>query len=201
MIQRAQRAGLVLSVNHSARMDPGVLKALDGTQSGFAGCTGSGFFSHFGLSALSRDRFLRTIGTGRIRFRPGFAWAIPVWRLSLSHSKCRRPASGPLAETHPVLRLMAMGLVLFARGTGRMYISWNVRLPRKRAVSHGTRGLDDGGFLSCKLRGEEGAARTAGGSMFLGRSGATRWRILTNAARRLAVCNGKLLSSPEFPIR
>src|ERR1035441_4895522 len=103
MILRAQQAGRILSVNHSARMDPVVRKALELARHGacgdvladdLAGAAGGPYSLCEPLRADGPGRAQST-GTGapgRVRRRSG-SGLLPQFRLS---AVCRRADSTPL---------------------------------------------------------------------------------------------------------
>ncbi len=144
MIACARERGLVLSVNHSARMDPIVLKALAWVQDGACGeVTGADFF---------RSSDYPPYGGGT-PLPPCFVnGSYPFQDLGV-HGLCLLEAFlGPIRQAD--VRYYASGLgdpnlvfdewralVECARGAGQMYLSWNVRPIQNEIVVHGTRGV------------------------------------------------------------
>jgi len=144
MIQRAREKDLVLSVNHSARMDPIVLRALHLLRSGSLGeITGADFFrsSHYPPYAGGPDM--------PPQFRNG---SYPFQDMGV-HGFCLLEAVlGPIQRADVRYYPSGMGdpnlvfdewraLVECAYGVGQMYISWNVRPIQNEIVVHGTRGV------------------------------------------------------------
>jgi predicted dehydrogenase/nucleoside-diphosphate-sugar epimerase len=142
MMAAAAAAGRVLSVNHSARMDPVVLRALEAVRSGACGdvlavdflrssdyppyrggalppyyAEGAYPFQDLGVHALSLlEAFLGTIRD-----------------VNVQHVATGRNPSLTFDEWH--------GLVTCEKGTGRLYLSWNVATAQNELVIYGTRGV------------------------------------------------------------
>jgi nucleoside-diphosphate-sugar epimerase/predicted dehydrogenase len=142
MILRAQQVGRILSVSHSARMDPVVRKALQLVRQGACGdILAVDFFR-------SSEYPLYVGGPVPLHYRAG---SYPFQDLGV-HGLCLLESFlGEIqsADVHPISTGKDPNLffdewyamVNCARGVGRMYISWNVRLPRNELVIHGTRGI------------------------------------------------------------
>jgi len=144
MIRCAREKGLVLSVNHSARMDPIVLQALAMIQKGACGeVKAVDFFRSSDYQAYSGGPSIPP------QFRNG---SYPFQDLGVHGLYLLEAFLGPIryADT----RYYASGtgdpnlvfdewqtLVETAQGTGHMYISWNVRPIQNELVIHGTRGV------------------------------------------------------------
>jgi predicted dehydrogenase/nucleoside-diphosphate-sugar epimerase len=144
MIDFARRRGLVLSVNHSARLDPIVLRALEMVRDGACG------------QVLATD-FLRssdyTPYSGGPSLPPQFRkGSYPFQDLGIHGLYLLEAFLGPIQHTD--IRYYASGigdpnlvfdewrgLVECRRGTGHMYISWNVRPMQNELIVHGTRGV------------------------------------------------------------
>lgn len=144
MIQRAHERGLVLSVNHSARMDPIVLRALKLVKDGALGdVTGADFFRSSDYPAFA----------GGPNMPPHFrAGSYPFQDLGVHGLYLIEAFLGPIR--HADIRYYASGLgdpnLVFDEwrallecdgGTGQMYISWNVRPMQNEIIVHGTRGV------------------------------------------------------------
>jgi predicted dehydrogenase/nucleoside-diphosphate-sugar epimerase len=197
MIARSRQAGRVLSVNHSARMDPIVRKALELVRQGACG------------DILTVD-FIRSSD-----YPPYAGGAVPPYYRDGSypfqdlgvHGLCLLEAFlGPIqsADVRPVSTGKDPNLffdewhalVNCARGTGRMYISWNVRLPRNEIVIHGTRGIlnVDCYLQSCIVRKTLPAPKVIQLFWAVGTSSVSN---LVNAARTaLRFATGKLRPNP-----
>ncbi|MBZ5619355.1 MAG: NAD-dependent epimerase/dehydratase family protein [Acidobacteriia bacterium] len=144
MIQRARQRGLVLSVNHSARMDPIVLKALKLVWNGALGeITAADFFrssdyppyaggpaypAHFRAGSYP----FQDLGVHGLYLLEAFLGPI-------RHADVRYYNSG-LGDPNLVFDEWR-ALVETDHGTGQMYISWNVRPMQNEIVVHGTRGV------------------------------------------------------------
>ena len=197
MILRAQQAGRILSVNHSARMDPVVRKALELVRQGECG------------DVLAVDFFRSSdyppYAGGPIppHYRNG---SYPFQDLGV-HGLCLLEAFlGQIqnADVHPVSTGKDPNLffdewfamVDCARGVGRMYISWNVRLPRNELVIHGTRGIMnvDCYLQSCIVRKTLPVPKVI--QMFVA-VGTSSLASLTNATRTaFRFATGKLRPNP-----
>ena len=144
MIQCARARGLVLSVNHSARMDPIVLRALDMIRDGACGqVRGVDFFRSSDYQAYSGGPMIPP------QFRNG---SYPFQDLGVHGLYLLEAFLGPIR--HADTRYYASGagdanlvfdewrtLVETDNGTGSMYISWNVRPIQNELVIHGTHGV------------------------------------------------------------
>ena len=144
MIEQAKRKRLVLSVNHSARMDPIVLQALDRIAHGACGqVTAVDFFRSSDYPAYSGGPAVPA------HFRNG---SYPFQDLGVHGLYLLEAFLGPIR--HADIRYYASGLgdpnLVFdewrtladcERGTGQMYISWNVRPMQNELIVHGTRGV------------------------------------------------------------
>jgi predicted dehydrogenase/nucleoside-diphosphate-sugar epimerase len=202
MIAAAHHACRTLSVNHSARMDPSVLKALDMVANGAVGtvmavdffrssdyppyrggpnvppqfCAGSYPFHDLGIHGLSLfEAFLGEVEDADVRFSSSGLDAnllFDEWRALV---RCRR-------------------------GTGQMYLSWNVRPIQNQIVVHGTRGVIhvDCFLQTCTVR------RTLPGPKFgsavvgaISSSLETLWRVPLNVLR---FATGRLSGSPGIHV-
>lgn len=144
MIERARAKGLVLSINHSARMDPIVLQALALLRKGACGeITGADFFRSSDYAAYSGGPSMPPW------FRNG---SYPFQDLGVHGLYLLEAFLGPIR--HADIRYYAGGkgdpnlvfdewraLVECEKGAGQMYISWNVRPIQNEVIVHGTRGV------------------------------------------------------------
>jgi predicted dehydrogenase/nucleoside-diphosphate-sugar epimerase len=144
MIESARQKGLVLSVNHSARMDPIVLQALEMIGNGACGQVQAvDFFRSSDYQAYSGGPAIPA------HFRNG---SYPFQDLGVHGLYLLEAFLGPIR--HADTRYYASGigdanlvfdewrtLVETDRGTGQMYISWNVRPIQNELVIHGTKGV------------------------------------------------------------
>ena len=144
MIRCAREKGVVLSVNHSARMDPIVLRALELVRSGALGeVTGADFFRSSDYQAYSGGPAIPP------QFRNG---SYPFQDLGVHGLYLLEAFLGPIRRAD--VRYYASGLgdpnlvfdewralVESDRGTGHMYISWNVRPMQNELIIHGMRGV------------------------------------------------------------
>lgn len=197
MIAAAQRTGRALSVNHSARLDPVILKALEMVRQGVCG------------DILAVD-FFRTsdyppYAGGPIppHYRAG---SYPFQDLGVHGLYLLETFLGDIRDTnvHPVATGRDSNLffdewhatVQCARGIGRMYISWNVRLPRNELVIHGTRGVMtiDCYLQSCIVRKTLPAPKVIQMFVAVGTSSVASLTSAASTAFRFAT--GKLRSSP-----
>src|ERR1041385_1134545 len=144
MIERAAEKGLVLSVNHSARMDPIVLQALEMIRSGACGeVSGADFFRSSDYQAYSGGPNIPP------QFRNGSypfqdlgvhgLYLLEAFLGAVRHADIRYYASG-IGDPNLVFDEWR-AMVECERGAGQMYISWNVRLMQNELVIHGTRGV------------------------------------------------------------
>ena len=144
MIAKARERGLVLSVNHSARMDPIVLRALERLRSGECGeITGADFFRSSEYAPYA----------GGTPLPPAFCnGSYPFQDLGIHGLYLLETLLGPIQ--HADIRYYASGmgdpnlvfdewrgLVECEKGTGQMYLSWNVRPIQNEIIVHCTRGV------------------------------------------------------------
>ena len=144
MIERARAKGLVLSVNHSARMDPVVLRALALVAKGACGqVTAVDVFRSSDYAAYSGGP------TVPPQFRNG---SFPFQDLGVHGLYVMEAFLGPIRSADTRYYASGIGdpnlvfdewrtLVECENGTGQMYISWNVRPMQNELVVHGTRGV------------------------------------------------------------
>jgi 2-alkyl-3-oxoalkanoate reductase len=142
MIARAKEKGVVLSVNHSARLDPVILEALDRIKGGEVG------------DVLSVD-FLRSSdyppylgGPMPAPYRKG---SYPFQDLGVHGLYLLEAFLGEIKKADVDYRSSGRDLNLIfdewratvecERGIGRMHISWNVRPVQNRLIISGTKGI------------------------------------------------------------
>jgi 2-alkyl-3-oxoalkanoate reductase len=145
MIASAREKGLVLSVNHSARMDPIVLQALEMIHNGACGN-----WSRRSISfAVPITRLTRGGPAIPPHFRNG---SYPFQDLGVHGLYLLEAFLGPIRRADTRYYASGIGdpnlvfdewrtLVETDRGTGQMYISWNVRPIQNELVIHGTKGV------------------------------------------------------------
>jgi nucleoside-diphosphate-sugar epimerase/predicted dehydrogenase len=142
MIGRARQLGKVLSVNHSARMDHVVLRALELVRSGaigevlavnflrsseYGGLTAAGLPPWFTKGSYP----LQDLGVHGMYVIEEFLG--PIESMSVSRrSTCNHPYV-IFDEWHATLECQ--------RGRGQMYLSWNVRPMQNDFIVQGTRGV------------------------------------------------------------
>ena len=144
MIQFARERGLVLSVNHSARMDPIVLKALAMIRDGACGeVRAVDFFRSSDYHAYAGGPVMPPqFGNGSYPFQDlgvHGLYLLEAFLGPIRHADTRYYASG---SGDPNIAFDEWRtLVETDRGTGHMYISWNVRPIQNELIVHGTRGV------------------------------------------------------------
>ena len=144
MIRSAREKGLVLSVNHSARMDPIVLEALDMIRNGACGeVQAVDFFRSSDYQAYSGGPAVPP------HFRNG---SYPFQDLGVHGLYLLEAFLGPIHRADTRYYASGIGdpnlvfdewrtMVETDRGTGHMYISWNVRPIQNELLIHGTKGV------------------------------------------------------------
>jgi 2-alkyl-3-oxoalkanoate reductase len=140
MIAVAKETGRVLSVNHSARMDPVVLEALEMVRQGVCGdVLAVDFFRNSDYTAYAGGPLPPPYRKGSYPFQDlgvhGFylleAFLGPIRSADVRYY-------GPKGD--PVLFFDEWrALVECERGAGQMYISWNAKPMQNELVIHGTR--------------------------------------------------------------
>ena len=144
MIAKAREKGVALSVNHSARMDPIVLEALEQLRAGVCGeVTGADFFRSSDYTPYA----------GGPRKPPQFRnGSYPFQDLGVHGLYLLEAFLGPIRQAEIRYYASRLGdpnlvfdewrsLLECERGTGHMYISWNVRPMQNELIIHGTRGV------------------------------------------------------------
>ena len=202
MVAAAEAAGRVLAVNHSARMDPIILKALEMIARGACGTvTSVDFFRSSDYPPYSGGPDLP------VHFRKGF---FPLQDLGVHGLSIIEAFLGKVEQTD--IRFSSSGNdvnLLFdewrgvahcERGTGQMYLSWNVRPIRSEAIVHGTRGILHLDFFLQTVS----LVRTLPGPKFLGsvvsalnNSLKTLWQVPLNVLR---FATGRLSGAPGIHI-
>ena len=142
MLGAAKATGRILSVNHSARMDPVVLKALRLVKEGACGDVLAVEFLR------SSDYAPYAGGTMPARYREG---AYPFLDIGVHGLSLMETFLGAIRDVdvrhvatgrNPYLTFDEWhGFVQCDRGTGHMYLSWNVQPVQNELIIHGTRGV------------------------------------------------------------
>jgi len=142
MLEAEKETGRILSVNHSARMDPVVLEALRLVKEGACGdvlavnflrsseyppYAGGAMPAHYREGAYP---FL-DIGVHGLSLMETFLGAIQD--VDIRHAATGRDPYLTFDEWH--------GFVQCEHGTGQMYLSWNVQPVQNELIIHGTRGV------------------------------------------------------------
>ena len=152
MMARAREKGLLLSVNHSARMDPIVLQALDLLRGGACGeVLAADFFRSSDYMPFAGGPSMPP------QFRNG---SYPFQDLGVHGLYLLEAFLGPITGADIRYRASRTGdpnLVFdewradveCERGIGHMYISWNVKPMQNEVVIHGTRGVM---YVDCYLQ-------------------------------------------------
>jgi len=144
MIAAARERKLVLSVNHSARMDPIVLRALERLRAGECGeITGVDFLRSSDYPAYGGGTALPApFRNGSYPFQDLGAHGLYLMEAFLGpiqHADIRYYASG-MGDPNLVFDEWR-ALLECQKGTGQMYLSWNVRPIQNELIVHGTRGV------------------------------------------------------------
>lgn len=141
MISAASKRGRVLSVNHSDRFDPVVVRALDLVKSGACGesvvldiLRSSEYPPYAGgpLPAMVRQGSypFRDLGTHGLYLIESFLG--PIAALEVLHRESGKDPNLKFDEWYAIATC--------ERGVGRLQISWNVRPMQNRLILQGTRG-------------------------------------------------------------
>ena len=142
MINAASRQNRILSVNHSDRFDPVVVRALEHVKAGACGepvvldILRSSEYPPYGggpLPAVARQGSypFRDLGTHGLYLIEAFLG--PINTLDVTHRESGRDSNLKFDEWY--------ALATCERGVGRLQISWNVRPMQSRLVLQGTRGV------------------------------------------------------------
>jgi predicted dehydrogenase/nucleoside-diphosphate-sugar epimerase len=197
MIAAARMAGRILSVNHSARMDPIVLKALDLVRSGACGdilavdfFRGSDYPPYAGGPVPAPYRVgaypFQDLGVHGLYLLEAFLGRI--LNLDVRYSSSGREPNLLFDEWR--------ALAACEKGTGQMYLSWSARPMRNEIVIQGTRGsIHVDCFLqTCVVRKRLPAPRFIG--LVAGALAASASTLVSVPWNVLRFATGKLLSSP-----
>jgi predicted dehydrogenase/nucleoside-diphosphate-sugar epimerase len=142
MIARAREKGLVLSVNHSDRFDPVVLKAIELVTSGACGeviavdiLRSSDYPAYAGgplPSLVTQGSYpFRDLGVHGLYTLEAFLGTIS--HLDVGHRSTGTQANLRFDEWHATATC--------ERGLGRLLLSWNVRPMESRVIVHGTKAV------------------------------------------------------------
>jgi predicted dehydrogenase/nucleoside-diphosphate-sugar epimerase len=142
MIEAARSTGRVLSVNHSARMDPVVLRALEMVRGGTVGdVLAAHFFRNSDYPPYRGGPMPAPFVRGGYPFADLGVHGLYLLELFL----------GPIATLDVRYRSTGRDPYVFfdewhahaeaERGAGAMYISWNAKPMQNELVIHGTRGI------------------------------------------------------------
>ena len=197
MLAAAHRTGRTLSVNHSAKDDPVIVRALELLRRGVCG------------EVLAVD-FYRTSeyppyagGTMPAAFRDG---GYPLQDMGVHALYLMEAFLGPIHDVDVCYRSTGKspnvffdewrGTVGCARGSGAFYLSWSARPFRNELVVHGTRGdMHIDCFLqTCTVRKPlPGPKPIAGSINAIAQAASTVWHVPKNLLR---VARGSLKPSP-----
>ncbi len=201
MMKAASERGRVLSVNHSDRFDPTVVRALDVLRSGACGellvldVLRSSEYPPYGggpLPAMMRQGSypFRDLGTHGLYLIEAFLG--PIKSLEVTHRATGRDPNLRFDEWY--------AMAACERGIGRLQISWNVRPMQSRLILQGTRGIIevDRFLQTCRI------SRTLPGPKFVG----AVWVGFLNATKQafqipfnvLRFATGRLRPSPGIRI-
>lgn len=142
MIAAAQAAGRALSVNHSARMDPVVLRALERVRSGALGdILAVHFFRNSDYPPYVGGPMPAPYGRGGYPFEDLGVHGLyllesflgKITNLDVRYRSTGRDPYVFFDEWHAAVEC--------ERGAGAMYLSWNSRPMQNELVIHGTRGI------------------------------------------------------------
>jgi len=201
MIAQAREAGLVLSVNHSARMDPIVLEALKRVKDGACGeVLGVDFFRSSDYPPYAGGPVPAPYRKGSYPFQD-----LGVHGLYLLEAFLGRIESVDVryASARGDVNLLFdewRAMVHCAKGTGQMYLSWNVRPIQNELAIHGTRGVMrvDCFLQTCSVRRSLPAPKAI--QLIFGAAGTslcTLWEVGVNTLR---FATGRLLPSPGIHV-
>jgi 2-alkyl-3-oxoalkanoate reductase len=201
MIDAAKAAGRILSVNHSARMDPAVLQALDLARDGAIGDVlavdffrGSDYPPYGGGPVPPPYRVgaypFQDIGVHGLYLLEAFLGKI--LNLDVRYSSSGR---------HPNLLFDEWrALASCEKGTGQMHLSWSAQPMRNEIVVHGTSGIlhVDCFLQTCELRKKLPGPRFIG--LVLNTLAAAASTLVKVPWNVLRFAIGKLLSSPGIHV-
>jgi len=203
MIAAARERGLVLSVNHSARMDPIVLKALERLRSGECGeITGADFLRSSDYTPYGGGTALPApFRNGSYPFQDlgvHGLYLLEAFLGTIRHADIRYYASG-MGDPNLVFDEWR-AMLECQRGTGQIYLSWNVRPIQNEIIVHGTRGVMhvDRYLQIITVRrtypGPKAVQRMVGAGL---NSLSMPWKVAANAVR---FATGRLVPSPGIQV-
>ena len=197
MIAAAKRAFRTLSVNHSARHDPVIVRALELLRRGVCGDVLSVDFHR------TSDYPLYAGGTLPPPFRQG---GYPFLDMGIHALYLMEAFLGPIHDVDVRYRSTGSdpnvffdewrGAVACARGSGAFFLSWSARPIRNEIVVHGTRGVMhiDCFLQRCTVRKPlPGPKPIAAGINAMTHAAATIWHVPKNVWR---MASGSLRPSP-----
>jgi 2-alkyl-3-oxoalkanoate reductase len=197
MIAAAKVAGRILSVNHSARMDPIVLKALDLVRHGACGdILGVDFFRGSDYPPYAGGPVPAPYRVGAYPFQDlgvHGLYLLETFLGKILNLDVRYSSSG--RDPH-LLFDEWRALAACEKGSGQMYISWSARPMRNELIIQGTRGVIhvDCFLQTCVVRKKLPAPRFIGlVAGTLSEAASTLVKVPWNV---LQFATGKLLPSP-----
>jgi predicted dehydrogenase/nucleoside-diphosphate-sugar epimerase len=141
MIAAARRAGRVLSVNHSARMDPVILQGLKLLEQGACGdVLAVDFFRGSDYPLYAGGPMPAPFRQGGYPFQDMGVHALYLMEAFLGTIRDADIRYRSTGKNPNVFFDEWRGTVECAKGVGQMYLSWSVRPMRNELYIHGTRG-------------------------------------------------------------
>jgi predicted dehydrogenase/nucleoside-diphosphate-sugar epimerase len=202
MLDVSQRVGRVLSVNHSARMDPVILQAAEIARSGECGdIVGVDFVRSSDYPGYRGGPFLPAhYRTGAYPFHDLGVHGISIIETFLGPSLSAEADFWHQGQDFNLVFDEWRALVRCERGVGQMYLSWNRRPISSEVFVYGTQGTI---HIDCFLQ-ICNVAKTVPGPKFLSNvAGRLRssfnsiWKVPLNVAR---FATGKLSGAPGIHI-
>jgi nucleoside-diphosphate-sugar epimerase/predicted dehydrogenase len=142
MIARAKEKGLHLSVNHSARMDPIVLRGLDIVRHGGIGeVTGADFFRSSDYPAWAGGPMLHPYRNGSYPFQDLGVHALYLLEAFLGELQSVSVDYWSTGKNALLCFDEWRATVKSDRKAGHLYLSWNVRPMQNELTVHGTSGV------------------------------------------------------------
>jgi predicted dehydrogenase/nucleoside-diphosphate-sugar epimerase len=197
MMAAARRNGRTLSVNHSARLDPIVMEALDRVHGGEIGTVlAADFLRSSDYPPYAGGPLPPPYRNGAYPFQDMGVHGLYLLEAFLGHIRSADVRYRSTGKDVNVLYDEWRAVVECEKGTGQMYLSWNERPMQNLLIVHGTRGVMqiDCFLQSITVRKAYPAPRPV--SMILGAVSTSLSTLSAVAGNAIRFASGRLVPSP-----
>lgn len=199
MIAKAKAAGLVLSVNHSARMDPIIQRALCELKKGVCGeILGVDYFRSSDYPPYMGGPLPAPYREGAYPFQDLGVHGLCLLEAFLGNIKTLDVRFSSSGQDPNLVFDQWRAVAECQKGFGHMYLSWTARPILNELVVHGTRGVMsiDCFLQTCTIRAKTAAPRFV--QLVLGTMGSAAHLLYKVPWNVMRFATGKLMSSPAI---